>query len=211
MACDSNATRRLGVRRVFPWMVMVLGVMPMASYGETISVVTDEEVQAGEAFSALVLISDAVESLVGYTVSVRVVPQDGATGTITRDVASSNFFEAQNLIEQGGDTLDPNLSVIGPGTGGAVFFNALTASLNPVPPAVVGVSDALAQAWFNVSEDASGDFEIVLGSSTVLLDGNSNPVPFDFETVKITVVPEPMTVLLAATGFVAMLLRRRVR
>ncbi len=213
MACESNATRRPVVRRVWPWMVIVLGMMPLASIGETISVVGPEggEVDAGGPLSALILLSDSTEALVGYSVAVRVVPLEGSTGTITRDIEASNFAMARNLIGQSevSASLHPTFSFVGPAADGGIFFNAVTQSLMTVPAAASGLSDALAEAWFNVSGDATGQFRIELISPTALAGEGFEPIGFDTVATTVTVVPEPATILLAGCGIISLLRHRR--
>lgn len=194
-------------------MVAVLGMMPLSSMGETISVIgpAGGEVIAGDSLTALVMISDSTEALVGYTVDVRVVPLAGATGTITRDLVNSNFGDPQNLIDASGtgEARHSPLSFIGPSAGGGVFFNAVTASLETIPGAAAGVNDILGEAWFTVSGDASGQFRIELGPSTALAGEGFDPIPFESVSTTVTVVPEPAAVLLAGLGALTLFRGRR--
>lgn len=138
--------------------------------------------EPGATLSVLFLIRDNSTGLMGYSLDVTATPNEGATGTVTANIASTNFYEKQNLIAAypGGAELDPFFSVIIDGGDGSVFVNAITED-NSTVTASDNINDVFAQVFFDVSADASGTFTIQLGPASALSDGDAFPVAFDFE------------------------------
>ncbi len=162
----------------------------IAGGGSEVIVVEDAVIEAnpgGTATVRLRLINNAVP-LFGYSAAVRVLPLAGAVGSITANVAATNFFEAENLIlaAPSSPPLDPFFSVIVPWGNGGVFVNANTEDGSAVL-AELDVNDILAEVHFAVSADATGSFEVVLGPPTALADGGGFPVPFGVCLARISV------------------------
>jgi len=155
-------------------------VSTVAVQGERIVVEPQSStVISGSSLSVLFLIQDNTAPLAGYTLDVTVAGEPGVMGTVTANVAATNFYDVQNLITAGGATRDPFFSVIQGSEGGGVSLSTMTEDLSTVL-AMDGVNDVLAQVVFDVSEDAHGDFTIQLTASSVLADSNFDSVPFTF-------------------------------
>ena len=153
--------------------------------------------------------------LLGYSLDVDIVPIMGSTGSVTADVALTNFYLGENLIEDDPSaTLHPLFSLIlDPGDGG-VFVNAITEDFTVPVTAVADTNDVLAEVIFNASAFADGDFTIQLGPATALADANADAVAYDFTPRTLTVtscladfdadgtvrVPD-LIILLGAWGF----------
>lgn len=167
-------------------------------------------VAAGSTVSVLAVLQDNTTPLVSYSLDVNVLPDAGASGSVTGvGQPPSNFVEDTNLIEQDADdSLNPLFSIIAAASDGGVFFNALSASGTPVDLAIDGVSDALGEAFFEVSADALGLFTITLGPGTEIYDGAS-PVPFETTSLTIEVVPEPSVAIVLSGGLLMLAARRR--
>lgn len=148
---------------------------------------------AGSTFSVLIKLTDNTTNLIGYTLDVDV---DGVVGdhvgSVTADAASSNFFPSQNLIEQDPDqSLAPfPFSFITAEPDGGVLINAFSDDFETVDLAIDGVSDVLAQVFFDVSDDALGRFVISLGTDSSLGDEDLNGV--DFRSIPLEIVSEPI-------------------
>ncbi len=99
----------------------------------------------GRSGSFRLLIQNNTTPLLGYSLAVQIVPEPNALGSITVDVASSNFVDSRNLIAGGCATLDPIFSVIQDGGDGGIFINAITDD-NSTCVAIDGVNDVL-QKW----------------------------------------------------------------
>lgn len=171
----------------------------------------DGVIEQGTSFSVVAVLRDNTTQLAGYTLNVDIAGVPAMhVGTVTASVGLTNFFLAQNLIEQDpDDSLHPVFSVItDPGDDG-VFINALSNSLGVVDLAVDGVSDALAQIVFNVPLNALGKFEITLGEGSSLGDFELEPVDFTTEPLVIEVVPEPASVVLQLLAMAAWSSRRK--
>ena len=160
---------------------------------------------AGSTFSVLVKLTDNTTNLIGYTLDVDVegVPADHV-GSVTADAGLTNFFPSQNLIEQDpDDSLAPfPFSFIVPAVDGGVLVNAFSNSFGTVDLAIDGVSDVLAQVFFDVSEDALGRFVISLGPDTSLGDENLDGVEFTSIPLEVVArpIPAPGAALLALVG-----------
>lgn len=133
----------------------------------------------GQTVSVLFLIRDNATPLMGYTVEALATPQSGAVGTVTANVALTNFYDPQNLITAAGAVRDPFFSFIEDNGSGGVTVSTITQDASTVV-AMDGVNDVLAQVFFDVPADALGDFAVQLGSASVLVDGNAAAVPFTF-------------------------------
>ena len=83
----------------------------------------------GSSGSFRLLIRNNTTPLLGYSLAVQIVPEPNALGSITVDVASSNFVDSRNLIAGGCATLDPFFSVIQDDGDGGVFINETTATI----------------------------------------------------------------------------------
>jgi hypothetical protein len=140
----------------------------------------------GQTVSVLFLIRDNTTPILSYTIETNAVAQAGAVGTLTANVAMTNFYDVRNLITAGGATRDPFFSFIEDNGNGGVSVTTITADLSTVQ-AVDNVNDVLAQVFFDVPQDALGDFTIELASGSVLVDGNAAPVPFAFTSGMIRV------------------------
>lgn len=191
--------------------IAVVGLGPLAASGGLIDL-SDANMTAtpGQTVSALVLIEEDAVPLLGYSLDINILPTIRSTGSITANIALTNFFPTRNLFLAAGKTLDATFSVVtDPGDGG-VFINAIAADLSTVLP-TPGVNDVLAEVFFDISPDAAGDFVVQLGPATALADANSDPISFSFTPATITVVPEPATaavlVLTCVAGYSA---RRRI-
>jgi hypothetical protein len=156
------------------------GVPSAALQGERIVVEPQSSVViSGSSLSVLFLIRDNTTPLAGYTLDVTVTGEPGTMGTVTANVAATDFYDVQNLITAGGASRDPFFSVVQGSEGGGVSLSTMTDDLSTVL-AVDGVNDVLGQVVFEVSEDAHGDFTIQLTPSSALADGNFDYVPFTF-------------------------------
>lgn len=161
------------------------------------------EVTPGGTVDVLFVARGGDTPIFGYSLDVDVLPTQDAVGTVTVDVASTNFFDVRNLITAGGAVRDPQFSwIIDPGDGG-VFISTNTEDGSTLLP-VEGVNNVLAQVVFDVSADAFGDFTIDLGPATALANAD-----FDFAPGTITVVPEPGMLTLGVLGIGLLALRRR--
>ena len=170
------------------------GKVPTGDTG-TIAALTDRIVVEGQTtfalpgttVSVLFLIRDNTTPILSYTLDVNIVPQSGSLGTVTANVSATNFYDVRNLISAGGAMRDPFFSVIQDNGGGGVSVTTITSDLSTVQ-AVDKVNDVLAQVFFDVPQDALGDFSIELGSGSVLVDGNAATVPFSFTpgTIRVT-------------------------
>jgi hypothetical protein len=98
---------------------------------------------------------------------------------VTANVSATNFYDQRNIFTAGGTMRDPFFSMIDDNGSGGVSVTTITADFSTVL-AVDNVNDVLAQVFFDVPQDALGDFTIELGSASVLVDGNAAPVPFAF-------------------------------
>ena len=136
---------------------------------------------AGESTSVLLKLFNNETPLFGYSLALRAVPLGDATGSVTVNVPSTNFFEPQHLIlaDPQGAPLDTFFSLIQPWLDDGVFVNANT-EVGQSVLAGIGVNDALAEVVLVASPDASGVFEMQLGPVTVLSDPNGLAVPFVF-------------------------------
>ena len=132
----------------------------------------------GTTVSILFLIRDNTTPILSYTIETNTVAQTGATGSVTANVAMTNFFDIRNLITSGGAMRDPFFSTI-EDNGSGVSVTTITSDLSTVQ-AVDNVNDVLAQVFFDVPQEALGDFSIELASGSVLVDGNAATVPFAF-------------------------------
>jgi hypothetical protein len=146
----------------------------------------------GQTVSVQFLIRDNTTPLMGYTVEALAATQSGAVGSVTANVALTNFFDQQNLISAGGAVRDPLFSFIEDNGGGGVTVSTITDDASNVV-AVDGVNDVLAEVFFDVAPDALGDFAVELGSATVLVDANVAAVPFTFTPGTIRVL-DPATI-----------------
>lgn len=144
-------------------------------------------VQAGLCGKARLLLRCNSTPLLGYSLDVDISPVGGAAGSVTADVALTNFYIVKNLIEANPSAdLDPLFSLIlDPGDGG-VFVNAITADVTTPVTAAPGM-DVLAEVFFDASANADGDFTIQLGPATALSDANADAVAYDFATRTIKV------------------------
>ncbi|MCB9850383.1 MAG: hypothetical protein H6817_06725 [Phycisphaerales bacterium] len=161
--------------------------------------------QAGNTFSFLVRIAGTT-AIAGYDLDLRINPVAGSTGSLMGNVALTNLYLSENLIEQGGN-----------GVGGSLIQSLMPANpgllveafdLNFAAVAVPGPGqDVLAEVFLTASGNASGDFEIELGPNTLLaIDANSSE---DYEPALVTVnIPEP-GYLGILSGLAALLMRRR--
>ena len=147
------------------------------------------EVTPGSQVSVLWLLHDASTPLFGYSLELLpAVSTVDTLGSVSIDVAQSNFFPDKNLIVAGGADLHPFFSVIRPSGPSGVFLNANTADLSTVV-AVDGLNDVLAEIVFTATPDALGDFVFHLGPATALSDADGFAVPFDGESITIRVIP----------------------
>ncbi|MBI1827248.1 MAG: hypothetical protein HY287_03600 [Planctomycetes bacterium] len=136
-------------------------------------------VTPGTTPSILFLIRNNSTPLLGYSLDVDFAPFGSVQGSVTANIASTNFYDVRNLFTAGGKTRDPLFSVILDGSDGGVFVNTITSDDSTVL-AVDGVNDALAQVVLNTSADACGIWEIKLGQATALSDANGSPVTYNF-------------------------------
>lgn len=135
-----------------------------------------------ESFSVFFLIRNNTTDLLGYSLDVDIVPPEGAVGSVTANVPTTNFYNGiQNVIAEGGAELHPDFSVILDLGDGGVFVNAITAD-NSTVIAIDDVNDVLTQVFFDTSADACGDFIMQLGPASALSDGDAFPIPFGFES-----------------------------
>ncbi len=147
----------------------------------------------GGSVSVKFLLDPNTFALLGYSLDVVVVPDPSSVGTVTVDMAATNFFEKHNLITAceacpTQPALDPDFSLIINTGDGSVFVNAITSDLSTVI-AEQGVNDVFAEVVFNASPDACGRFEIQLDAGTALADENASSVPFTFTPGVIAVRP----------------------
>jgi len=156
----------------------------------------------GTTFDVLFTIQDTESTpLFGYSLNLDVVPDTDAVGILSANIDLTNFFDDRNLITAGGAVREPLFSDIMNTCDGGAFITANTTGGSTVL-AVAGVNDVLAQAFFDVSPDAFGDFTIELGPASAV-----GAADFDYTPHTFTVVPEPSTLLLCLAG-VAVVRRR---
>lgn len=161
----------------------------------------------GGTVAGMVLLDESTTPLFGYSLDIRIMPLDGAVGTITVDTATTNFFDSRNLVTAGGFTRDPIFSVI-QSTADGVFISTNSADLSTVT-AAPGLNDALAQVFFRASAGALGEFQVRFGSGTALSDGLGSPVTHMTQSLSITVIPSPASVGGLILGAVIARSRRR--
>ena len=172
----------------------------------------------GDAILCLVRLSDNSTPLVAYSLDVNIGGEpaivEKVTGRVPPAADPSNFYEAENLITQGGGVLHAGLSYINDGGHGGVYATALNESFANVELAAAG-HDVLAQLVIDVALDAPlGTFTLDLGVSTALVTnvGGSPPqfedVPFEFDPVTIAIIPEPGGLGLFVVASLALLRRR---
>jgi hypothetical protein len=175
----------------------------------------------GQTVSVIFLIRDNTTPILSYTVGANAVAQVGATGAMTANVSATNFYDQRNIFTAGGAMRDPFFSTIEDNGSGGVSVTTITADFSTVL-AVDNVNDVLAQVFFDVPEDALGDFTIALGAASILVDGNASPVPFAFTPGTIRVlnpneIPAVsewgvivLSLLIATAGSVVFAMRRGV-
>jgi hypothetical protein len=164
----------------------------------------------GTTFSFFIRLNGST-ALMAYDLDVRIDPEPGALGSVMADVAQTNLYPAQNLIEQGGNGLHPAFSTVesllpdNPGVSVAGLDNSFQALAVPGPG-----QDVLAQIFMTASADAFGEFKISLADSSELIINGTELE--DFDPALITVqVPEPSTIALLAGFAMAGWGRRRRR
>lgn len=133
----------------------------------------------GDTISVFFLIRNNTTPILGYSLDVQVIPKLGAIGSVAADVTATNFFDDRNLITAAGETRDPFFSLIQDGGNGGIFINTITED-NSTVVAVDNVNDVLAEVFIQVSSDACGDFELVLGAASALSDGNAIAIPYSY-------------------------------
>jgi len=151
-------------------------------------------IEPGSTFSVLILLRNNNTNMVGYNLDVNVTGVPGEhSGNISANVALTNFFPERNLIEQDPDDMLAAfpISFIEAAPDKGVFVNAFSDSFDVVDLAIDGVSDVLAQVFFEVSADALGGFEIDLGPETSLGDENLDSIPFESIPALVTVEGPP--------------------
>ena len=144
--------------------------------------------------SILLLLSDNSTPLFGYSMDIAFAGRDGSSGSVSANVELTNFFDEANLITAGGVERHPFSSQILGSSEGGVFISTNTIDLTTVL-ARSDENDVLAQVFFDVSPDARGDFEMILGPASAL-SGAGVSVPLSFESAVIHVVPEPSSLAL---------------
>lgn len=161
----------------------------------------------GATAPAMFELEESQVPLLGYSLELELVPLLGATGTVSVETATTNFYDPRNLITAGGLVRDPDFSVILPTPTGGVFINTITeiGSVMATP----SVNDALAQVYFTASPDAAGDFQVILTDATALADEFGSPVEYDFTGAVIHLIPEPTGTLILAS--IVLLFARRER
>lgn len=157
----------------------------------------------GTSESALVKLSflEGPVGLFGYSLAIKAIPRDGATGTVSFDLEGrsdperTNLFLPQNLIAAFPAPLDPFFTVILPDGPNGVFINANIDVFSLSAPDYVtltpGVNDVLAEVVVEVSADALGVFDIVLGPATALSDSQGVAEPFVWFGTTVTALPTP--------------------
>ena len=175
------------------------GEQPIAVIGVDHAMVIPQ----GTSESALVTLGFLEEpvGLFGYSLSLRAVPREGTTGTVTFDIEGrldrerTNLFLARNLIAAYPAPLDPFFTVILPEEAGGVFINANINVFVPSAPEFVtltpGLNDVLAEIVVDVSDDALGVFDIVVGPATALSDPDGFEVPYLWFGTTVTALPTP--------------------
>jgi hypothetical protein len=178
------------------------------------------QVIAGTPFSFLVRLADTSSTkFVGYSLDVDVDPLSSATGEMLGlagdnaglDPNQSNFHLIDNVFEaDSAGSLSSIFSVINDGLDGGVFVRGFESSFTAAGPPAAG-HDVLAQVVFTTSPDASGVFEIKLGSGTELVNDLLESSPFSWSPAQIEVLPlpEPTMAVLASIAALAVLRRRR--
>ena len=148
-------------------------------------------INPGDTIYIIVRLYDNIIPITGYSLNVDIVTVESAfTGTVESNVSQSTFFEAENIITQGGGELHPFSEIFDPGDGG-LFVNAFTKDFMPVDLAGEG-HDAFARLAWDVSLDAEGEFTIEIGPGSVLVDAVGNEIPFIWNPLTFEVVfPEP--------------------
>jgi len=157
----------------------------------------------GQTVSVLFLLRDNTTPLSSYTVDVDIVPEPAAVGTVTANVGLTNFFDQQNLITASGATRDPFFSVIADNGNGGVSVTTNTDDFSTVL-AIDDVNDVLAQVFFDVPQDALGDFTVQLNAQSVLLDGNIASVSFVSTPGTIRVLDPPPIPTVSEWGMIVM-------
>jgi len=157
----------------------------------------------GQTVSVLFLLRDNTTPLSSYTVDVDIVSEPGAVGTVTANVGLTNFFDQQNFITASGATRDPFFSaIVDNGTGGV----SVTTNTNDFSTvlAIDDMNDVLAQVFFDVPQDALGDFTVQLNAQSALLDGNIASVSFVTTPGTIRVLVPPPIPAVSEWGMIVM-------
>jgi hypothetical protein len=198
-------------RSLLPTAVMGLVTIlaSAANGGETFAVISVDHsmvIPQGTSESALVKLDllpsgDGPIGLFGYSLSLHLVPRDGAVGTVTFDIEGrsdperTNLDLPKNLIAAFPAPLDPLFTVILPGETDGVFINANIDPFSLQAPDYVtvtpDVNDVLAEVVVDVGIDALGVFDIVLGPATDLSDQDGFAVPFLWLGATVTALPTP--------------------
>jgi Dockerin type I domain len=157
----------------------------------------------GSSESALVKLAfaDDPAGLFGYSLEMKIVPRDGATGTVSFDLEGrsdperTNLFLPQNLIAAFPAPLDPLFTVILSDGIDGVFINANIDYFSLSAPDFVtltpDVNDVLAEIVVDVASDALGVFDIVFGPATALSDEQGFGVPYVWIGATVTALPTP--------------------
>jgi len=167
-------------------------------------------VEPGDTFSVLFLLQDNSTPLFGYSLDIEATGSPNSVGSIVADITLTNFFDSRNLITAGGAVRDPLFSVIVDNGNDGVFISTNTDDGSTVL-ANDGVNDVLAQVFFYVSEDASGDFQIDLNPGSVLSNAEGDAVIYNYLPGTVTVVPAPAAIMAISTFVFGCVTGRRGR
>jgi len=175
-------TKSLGACAAF------MAAVPNASLATTsVSVAADPApAQAGQPAALIVRVSSSA-AIYGYTLRIRLTPQEDATGTLKLDAADSTFGDPEALIAEAsraeGFTEIKMLD-------GDLVATTNTKDQSTVKPA--DKRDVLVRAALTASADATGTWKIeFISPVSVLSDGSLQAIETQWPTSTVEVVPPP--------------------
>jgi hypothetical protein len=184
---------------------LVASATAAVAFGGVVDVAIEHPIvlPPGGTGSAIVVLSSeaSTEHFFGYSLALRILPMEGATGSVTFDLedlidaAETNLAVDWNLIAAYPAPLDPFFTVVWPDGPNGVFINANIDLFDPSAPdfvtSVPNVNDVLAELVVDASLDASGSFSITPGPATAFSDPNGFPIPYVWSVGTITIDATP--------------------
>jgi hypothetical protein len=161
--------------------------------GETIRLLAPPTAERGQPYSFFIDLVDNTQPLISYGLDLELSDLGVTSGSVAINHTATNFYPTQNLIQQGGGTLNTSKTI--DALDGTFVINAANAGTFGLALAGTG-HNILAQVVIDVSADAAGSFQVGLDDIayfTVLWNESFQSVPFSTQNSPITVqiVPEP--------------------